>query len=386
MADLFRRSDLQELIEHEGAPVVSVFLPTHPTADGGDRQDPIRLRNLLDLAEIRLVERGMRSPEAGRLLAPARELQAGGPFWSYQGEGLAVFLAHGWSRVYRVPATLAELVVVGDRCHVTPVLDLLCLDRRFFVLALSQNEARLLEGSRQSVQVVDLAGVPQSLSQVLAYDDLEKVQNLHVAARGGRGARAVFHGHGSGGEVDRVLLERWVRALDHGLEEILRGERAPLVLAGVGYERAMFRAATRYPNVLADGIDGNPERLSAAQLHERAWGLVEPVVVAERDGAAARYLEAAGRGEAAASRVEDVVRAAGEGRVETLFVPVGAPVWGTVDRSSGAVTVRGSSGGPGDEDLLDHAAVATLLAAGTVYTVPPDAVPGEGPAAALLRF
>ena len=41
---------------------------------------------------------------------------------------------------------------------------------------------------------------------------------------------------------------------------------------------------------------------------------------------------------------------------------------------------------PGDEDLLDRAAVHTLLASGTVYAVPAAQVPGPGPAAALLRY
>lgn len=386
MADLFRRTDLQELIEHEGAPVVSVLLPTHRTTDGSDRQDQIRLRNLLDRAERQLQDRGLRSPEVSDLLAPGRDLQGGGIFWSYQGEGLALFLAPGWSRVFRVPVPLPELVVVADRCHVTPLLGLLSCDRRFFVLALSQHDSRLLEGSRQSVRAVDLAGVPSSLAEVLAYDDLEKAQTLHVAARGGAGARAVFHGHGSGGEVDRVLLERWIRALDGGLADVLRGERAPLVLAGVGYERAMFRTLTRYPHVLDDGIDGNPERLSPAELHERAWRLVEPVAVAERRAAGERFLAAAGRGEGAAAEVADVVSAADRGRVDTLFVPVGEPVWGSVDARTGEVTVRGAVGEPGDEDLLDRAAVATLLSQGTVYAVRAGAVPGAGPAAALLRF
>ena len=41
---------------------------------------------------------------------------------------------------------------------------------------------------------------------------------------------------------------------------------------------------------------------------------------------------------------------------------------------------------PGDEDLLDRAAVHTLLTAGTIFAVPPQQVPGPGPAAALLRY
>lgn len=384
MADLLRVADVRELVEHDGGPAVSVLLPTHRTRDGRD-QDPIRFKNLLDEAEDRLVTDGVRAAEARALLAPGRELLEAGRFWSFLGDGLAVYLAPGWSRVYRLPTSLPELVVVGDRFHVKPLLDLLTLDGRFFVLALSQNEVRLLEGSRHDVQEVDLSNVPSSLAEVLKYDDLEKEQNLHVASYGGAGARAVFHGHGAGGEVDRVLLERWVRSLDNGLQQILADDNAPLVLAGVGYEQALFRAGTRYKHVLPEGIEGNPERLSPDELHKRAWEIVRPVLTGARREAAERFVAAAARGTGAVSSAQDVVPAAVLGRVDTLFVPVGVQIWGTVDPDTGEVEVH-QERRPGDEDLLDRAAVATMFTSGTVHTVDASDVPGPGPAAALLRY
>lgn len=384
MADLLRGTDVRELIEHGGSPAVSIFLPTHRTRSDRE-QDPIRLRNLVDQAESRLVDDGARPADVRSLLAPARELLDSALFWSYQSDGLAVFLAPGWSRVFRLPLSFPELVVVGDRFHVKPLLDLLTYDHRFFVLALSQNEVRLLEGSRHDVQQVDLGNVPTTLAEVLKYDDLERETNLHVSSRGGAGARAIFHGHGASGENDRVLLERWVRAVDDGLQQVLAGQDAPLVLAGVGYERALFRAGSRYRRVLSDGIDGNPEQLSPEDLHDRAWNVVEPFVVEARQAAAERFREALGKGAGAASDIENVVARALSGRVEALFVPVGEQIWGTVDPQTNEVAVH-KGRQVGDEDLLDRAAVATMFSGGTVYTVPREAVPGPGPAAAILRY
>jgi hypothetical protein len=42
-------------------------------------------------------------------------------------------------------------VVVTDRFHIKPLLPLLSGDGRFYVLALSQSEVRLLQGTRYSV-------------------------------------------------------------------------------------------------------------------------------------------------------------------------------------------------------------------------------------------
>ncbi|MBD0293422.1 MAG: hypothetical protein ICV70_07610 [Jiangellaceae bacterium] len=71
--------------------------------------------------------------------------------------------------------------------------------------------------------------------------------------------------------------------------------------------------------------------------------------------------------------------------METLFVPVGEQRWGTVDTQTLDVVVH-SDREPGDEDLLDRAAMHTLLSSGTVFAVPEEEVPGPGPAAALLRY
>lgn len=384
MADLLRPEHVGELTGHEGGPCVSVYLPTHRvTPDSG--QDPIRLRNLLDEAESQLLAEGLRVPAVREVLGPGRELSRPGPFWSHQSDGLALFLAPQWSRAFRLPAEFPELVVVTGRFHVKPLLALLAADRRFYVLALSQNEVRLFEGTPRGVQEADLADVPRSLRETVEYDDLEKELGLHVAGRGGPGARAVFHGHGIGGEVDKVLLERFLRQVDDGLREILRAGTTPLVLAGVDYEQAMFRQLTRYPHVLREGISGNPGQLTPAQLHERAWAIVQPVFAQARQRAAQRYQDAAGRGQGAASAVPEIVRAAMRSQVDTLFVASGEQRWGTADPDTLDVASHDQRR-PGDEDLLDRAAVHTLLASGTVFAVPAQQVPGPGPAAALLRY
>jgi hypothetical protein len=140
-------------------PCVSVFLPTH-RAGREVEQAPIRLKNLLRQATDVLKSHGVRAPEIDRLLAPLRGLLDDRLFWQYQSDGLAPFSRPGWWRSFRVPLNLPELAVVDDYFHVTPLVPLLAGDGHFFVLALSQNQIRLLEGTRDRVEEVDLPGVP----------------------------------------------------------------------------------------------------------------------------------------------------------------------------------------------------------------------------------
>jgi hypothetical protein len=79
------------------------------------------------------------------------------------------------------------------------------------------------------------------------------------------------------------------------------------------------------------------------------------------------------------------VAAAREGRVEALFVARDAAVWGVHDLDSGAVEVH-EERMPGDDDLLELAAVEALLHQGTVYSVAAGQMPTSGCAAAIMRY
>jgi hypothetical protein len=368
---------------------VSIYMPTH-RAGRGIQQDPIRLKNLLGEAEDALTLSGLRTPEAQELLEPAEKLLQGSLFWQRQSDGLALFLSPGVFRYYRLPFDFDELVVVTDRFHIKPLLPLLSGDGRFYVLALSQNEVRLLQGTRYSVSEVALEGAPESLAEALRYEDPEKRFQFHTSTRtpGGKGERpAIFHGHGVASADDpKDYIARYFHRVDEGLRDLLQGQQAPLVLAGVDYLHPIYKEANSYPCLLDEGIEGNPEELRAEELHERAWGIVHPLLLAAQKEAAAQYRQLVSAGsEQASNDLKEIVRAAYHGRVETLFVAVGLQQWGTFDPATNAVQLHREVK-PGDEDLLDFAAVQTLLNSGTVYAADSEKVPDEALLAAVFRY
>ena len=168
-----KREDLKELISEQKGICVSLYMHTH-RAGSETQQDPIRLKNLLKEAEEGLIRAGLRTPEADGLLKPAKDLLLDGLFWKHQSDGLVIFLSQDFFRFYRVPAEFPDIAVVTGRFHLKPLLSYFSGDGRFYVLALSQNEVRLYDGSRFSLSGVDLEGMPRSLSDALRYDDPEK--------------------------------------------------------------------------------------------------------------------------------------------------------------------------------------------------------------------
>lgn len=384
---LLTRGELRKLIEAHERPCVSLYIPTE-RAGRRTRENPIRFKNVVNAARDALEQSGLRTAEVEDLLAPARELIQDSDFWRHQADGLAAFAGPGRFFSYRLPLHVEELSVVGEHFHIKPLLPFFSRDGRFYVLALSQNAVRVLEGTHWSVRHLDVRGMPRDLAEALRFDVQERHLQFHTgtgAVRAGGTHAAVFHGQGVGTDDDKVRIREYFRQIDAALHDILREEKAPLVLAGAESLLPIYRRANSYPHLVDEGIKGNPDRLSEQKLHDKAWPIVEPIFMAAQQEAAELVEQAMGT-ERASSDLEEVVQAAHHGRIHTLFVPLGIHCWGSYDEASDEVLVH-EEGEVGDEDLFDQAAALAMLHGGTVYAVEPDGMPGEAAkVAALFRY
>jgi len=378
--ELLRREVIDSLVKESAGPCVSIFLPT---ARGGSetRQGPIRLKNLLKKAEQKLAARDRRDFDLRGFLEPAQKLCENSGFWLHQGDGLAVFRSQDRFSYYRLPLRFEELVVVTERFHLKPLLRMFTEDGRFYLLSLSKNGVRFLECTRHGAREIELGTeVPRSLQELR---ELAGVQR-HTT---GHSVSASLHGLGHGtraGENEKQELKEYFRLVDRAVREIIRDDNAPVVLAGVEYELALYREASSHPALIAGGVMGSPEGRRISQLREEAWNLVEPHFRNARAEAARRYEESVGTSRAS-NVLEELVPAACTGRVERLFVAVGRQRWGVYNPQTQRVKIR-EQAHAGDEDLLDLAAIQTFLHRGAVYAVTPEEVPGGRSLAATLRY
>ncbi|MDN5764825.1 MAG: hypothetical protein L0H96_08225 [Humibacillus sp.] len=382
--DLLTRTEL-ELLAQPGpeGPHVSLFMPTHRF--GSDIEaDKLRWKNLVTGVEDLLLQR-LRRPDVEALLAPARDLQDNAMAWQYMSDGLAMFLRPDGQRTFRVPAPMPELATVGDRTVMGPMLRLFAGDERFLLLALSQREIRLMEGSRNTVEQIQLAEVPTSLAEVVDPQEPRSDTMARAAAGAGRGGPAVFYGHGAG---DRHLKKdevvRFLRQVSSGLREVLEGETAPLVLFGLEPLVVTYREVNAYEHLLDEAVVHSSDQLSIEQLHERSWPLVEQRLRTERGQVIERFhgLRATGR---VSSDLGTVAEAATEGRVETLFVQADPWCWEQVAGNEAAIVELGSDERYAEFEQVDRAAVATLNNGGRVYATSQTVVP-DSPVAAIFLY
>ncbi|MFB2938861.1 hypothetical protein ACE1B6_26715 [Aerosakkonemataceae cyanobacterium BLCC-F154] len=380
--------ELKKLAEQPTGLCVSIYMPTYRLGQE-TQQNPIRFKNLIRQAEELLGEHGLKESEAGKFLQPAKDLDRE-EFWENQNNGLAIFVAEGVFNYYRLPLNFNELTVVTDRFHLKPLLPLLTNDGLFYILSLSQDQIKLFECTRFEAKEIELEDVPKNIDEALMYDETAKAGQFRInTSRGGTDnsfqRSGSYHGQGSPDRDNiQVDLLQFFHIVDRGIHKYLQGKNAPLVLTGVEYLFPIYREANGYPHLVAEGITGNTKLMTPEELQTEAWKIVEPIFSKAQQEALTYYKESAAA-QRASSDIKEAVPAAFYGRVEQLFVALGLHQWGNFDPQNNTIQLH-SEPETGDEDLLDSAAVQTILNGGIVYAVAPEKVPDKAPLAAVFRF
>jgi hypothetical protein len=374
--------DVKKLIKKSGQARVSIFMPTHQKGDG-EQQDPIRLKNLLRLAQEKLVANQIRPAEARLLLKPVESLLTDSLFWQGQSEGLALFIEPDMYSVYHVPLSFKEEVGVADRYYIKPLIPLLSACGAFYVLAISQDEIRLLQCTANGHIRVDLGNTPKNIDEALRLDVRDRVSEYH----GGDSMSAsgvVQSGPSSRANFIKDNMPSYLGQIAKGVMKIIKNENVPLVLAGVDYIHPTYRKINSYRNLLAEGITGNQDKVSDASLWEQAKKIVRPYMDIAKNAAMDEFRKTAGAG-LTAGKIKDVIKAAAEGRVKFLFIADNAQKWGSYNSTDNSVVVRRIQK-PEDLDLIELAAYQTLKHDGTIYVLGAEEVPGNTPLAAVLRY
>ncbi len=392
---ILSHDELKILLDNSQSPCVSLYMPMQK-AGTETRQNPIRFKNLIREAEERLNAMGMRHTEAIDFLQPAKELDTT-DFWQNQDHGLAIFISPQMFRYYRLPMEFQELVVVSSseadgksHFHIKPLLHLINSDGKFYLLALSQKDIKLFEGTGYSLNEVEVENMPRSIDEALMEDDIQKgVQHRIATSRGGTTNPSQQPGdvHGQGSpdrDQHQVNILQFFHIVDRAVHEKIRGENAPLMLMGVEYLFPIYQEANTYPYFVEAGINGNPEVIKPEELHKQAWPIVEPLFHHNQQSAMALYQQLAGTG-TTSSDIKEIVSATYCQRVDSMFVPIDREIWGKFDPDTMTVDLH-SEPEPDDEDMLDLAAIQTLINGGKVYTVKSQEMPNGAPLAAIFRY
>jgi hypothetical protein len=194
----------------------------------------------------------------------------------------------------------------------------------------------------------------------------------------------VFHGHRAQNK-EEIRIEKFFRAVDKGLLEMIHDTKRPLILACQDQYFPVHKKLTYYAYLHDEHIGGNPEKYDPLLLHEKAWRLLEPVFLKNRESKIREFQDLQNT-QKASSDIEEIVPAAVDGRVDTLFVRRSKEIYGMYDKANRTVII--------DEEkqiqnasLINLTAVRSFIQGAVVYLLGPEEMPQRGVVMnAILRY
>jgi hypothetical protein len=342
----------------------------------------VRLKNALRAIERKLAESNTDSASASALMAPLRDFASSAEHAGIWANRLILFRSPDAFRYFMLYRPMPDIETVDARFQVRPLLSALAREQSFHVLALSQRNIRLLRCTQHRAEEEDMRDlVPRNMQNWLNMSPPDHVLDSRSAAGPSIGTmKGVLFGTGADRERQDAYLNNFFRAVDNGMSALLRNDTSPLLLAGVEADVAIYRRESAFPRLFKEYVHGSFDGLPDRELHERAVAVVMQSPGEELEKALADFNRHRDRGRVSAD-AREVIKAAFEGRVEDLFFLETADLRGAWNEATHQV----DTGDP-REDLLNAAALRTILHRGRAFALQSQDMPVPGHVAALLRF
>jgi hypothetical protein len=358
---MITRQELNELQSLVKVPALSILLPTH-RAFPENKQDPIRVKNLVDEAKERLAaEFSQRDlePLLQRLDALVDEID-----YPHTLDGMALYVSHDFAKRYDLPFTVPARVVIDQTFATRDLLYGMHREQRYWVLLLSQASTRLLAGTAET---------------------LEEVKDPHfpMAMTGPGGTAPLPYDADSSYLDDRH--RRFFQDVDRAYTPYAKGESLPLVVGGVDRQVSFFQEVSEYTSAIAGTLSGNFDKATLAELTPQVWPLMQSVRDTNRANALEALAAAIGA-QKVVSTIEEVWRLANDGRGKLLLVEKNYHVPAVMTEGGNLQVVDQVGGTEVMDDAVDEIIEAVLAKGGDVVFMEDESLTAQHHIALLLRY
>lgn len=344
------RHDVRLVQQIIGYPCISITLPTHRTAPE-NRQDPVRVKNLVREAADRLLEEFPKR-EMEPLLIRLEKLAESIDYNNLL-DGLVLYVNQDYSRSFILPISVPERVVIDDNFFTRNLVHALNHTTRYWVLVLSEQPTRLYEGIHDTLIEVQGDGFPMEHSMPGGSKKLPGGPGVRKSAY-----RDEYH-------------RKFFRQVDSALKTFMDDDRLPLVLIGVDRYHAFFDEVSNYQDLIFGRITGNHDKTSTPDLSKMVWPLVEEKFAARRQQMLGE-LNKAVSDRMVATEINDIWRKANNGRGRHLMVEENFHLPARLDEAGQGIRPAEDVTAP---DVIDDAVdeiIETVISMGGEVTILED--------------
>lgn len=384
---LITKKEIAELHEINQDNCISIFIPTHR---GGKKviqeEDTLSLKNQLKDVKQKLDKKGLNGDAINKLTKPVQDLIDDSSFWREQSDGLAIFLADGYLKVYTIPVYFMEFNYVSNSFYLKPLMPMFVGDGDFYLLSLERRNVKLYDCTQHSfteIVIDDL--IPESKRDRVGFDFEEK--NLQFRSGGtGQAGQAMYHGQEAATGARKNEIKKYLRAINDGIAPLLRDESKPMLVAAQDPIFDIYKEVNTYASLKEGNITTDFSNTDIFEIHELAWEKIAPLFDQKRKDKIAQFLSEQGTGKTAIG-IDKIIPAAINGKIDTLFCENKADIFGDFTKENSVITVTQSEENNNTISLLNVAVIKTFLNGGDVYLIDKEDMPNKNSRAnALFRF
>lgn len=369
-----------EMIFEKGGPFVSLYQPTHRHSP---QQDPIVFRNLLRRIEHSLKQQTDRD-SVELIMEPLNKLEKDQDFWNTASDGIAVLAARDKCIVYSLHGPVNEIAVVSHGFHIKPLLQAFQSVESYHLLGLSRTRCNMYLGNRYGFsKIVTGPDFPGAMEDVVGEQSAEPYSAQGYF--GGTSEPGMHHGQGDKKEGDDKDTEKYFRYVDRFVfENYSKLSKLPLILVALKEYHSLFGGISHNPYLLQEGVNISYDSLEMGEFIGKALEIIEPINAVKILKLKESY-ESAEAESYGSSDLAQIVKAACDRRVETLFMEENRTIPGEIDCHTGAIKHCDASA-PDCDDILDDLAELVLKSGGAVWVFPREKMPGHTGIAAIYRY
>lgn len=354
---LLSKEYIQNLKTRETDYNVSIFIPTFEA--NKDEQNRIGFKNAIKEVKSTLKNHNVSEERIESILKPIEKLANIEGFWSQQAKGLSIYANEHVMEYARLPIHFEAMTYVGEEFYFKPVLSLLDEDYKAYLMSVSSNKIRLFSVSKHEIVEHNIENeFPKNLDESHWHLDREKTLQGHQSGR------TIFNGQGAGKDTKEEDIKRFFRDVNTGLEDLFRGEKTKLILAGTEETIHFFKQSFQYNFIHENHIQGNHDETTALDLYKNVMEILDKDYH-EQLAADLHKVKEIKHTNKVSTSIKEVVKSSIIGNVETLYIKKGETKWAYINNDNLSVEIQKEKTN-GQVDAINSAAIETLLKGGEV--------------------